>query len=71
MEFIYQLMRNTSLPARKNWFDPTLIKIFKHGSNWKEIKNKPIADALKEITVGLSDRFRKIEEKPTTSRLLL
>ena len=63
-------MRNTKpLPARKNWFDRGLINSLQTWSNWKEISELPIAEALKEITVGLSDRFRKIDIKPTSQQI--
>ena len=38
-------------------FDPTLLRDIQAWKQWDEIKNKPFADVLKEITIGLSDRF--------------
>ena len=50
-------------------FDRGLINSLQTWSNWKEISELPIAEALKEITVGLSDRFRKIDIKPTSQQI--
>ena len=50
-------------------FDRGLINFLQTWSNWKEISELPIAEALKEITVGLSDRFRKIDIKPTSQQI--
>ena len=61
---------NTILLSRAG-FDFNLLGEIKTWNNWNEIKDKPFADILKEITVGLSDRFRLIEEKQTTSGIAL
>ena len=52
-------------------FDSNLLREIKTWCNWNDIKDKPFADILKEITIGLSDRFSLIEEKQTTSGIAL
>ena len=52
-------------------FDPNLLREIKTWCNWNDIKDKPFADILKEITIGLSDRFSLIEEKQTTAGIAL
>ena len=56
---------------RKAGFDLTLLSEIQSWSSWKEMKDKPLADVLKEITVGLSDRFRSTKLAPTTDRIAL
>ena len=56
---------------KRSGFDPILLRDIQSWKQWDEIKNKPFADVLKEITIGLSDRFRSAEEKPTTNRIAL
>lgn len=50
-------------------FDQGLLKSLQSWSNWHEISNLPLAEALKEITIGLSDRFRGIQLSPTTNKV--
>ena len=50
-------------------FDQGLLKSLQSWSNWHEISNLPLAEALKEITIGLSDRFRGIQLSPTTNKI--
>ena len=50
-------------------FDRGLINLLQTWSNWKNISQLPIAEALKEITIGLSDRFRKIEIKNLLAKI--
>lgn len=50
-------------------FDQGLLKSLQSWSNWHEISNLPLAEALKEITIGLSDRFRGIQISPTTNKI--
>ena len=40
-------------------------------SNWTEIKDLSLAESLKEITIGLSDRFRSLNILPTEDRIAL
>lgn len=56
---------------RKAGFDLTLLSEIQSWNSWKEMKDKPLADVLKEITVGLSDRFRSTKLAPTTDRIAL
>ena len=50
-------------------FDRGLLKSLQSWSNWHEISKLPLAEALKEITIGLSDRFRGIQISPTTNKI--
>ena len=50
-------------------FDQGLLKSLQSWSNWHEISKLPLAEALKEITIGLSDRFRGIPNSPTTNKI--
>jgi flagellar biosynthesis protein FlhF len=50
-------------------FDPGLLKSLQSWSNWHEISKLSLAEALKEITIGLSDRFRGIQSSPTTNKV--
>ena len=50
-------------------FDQGLLKSLQSWSNWHEISKLPLAEALKEITIGLSDRFRGIQNSPTTNKI--
>lgn len=56
---------------RKAGFDLTLLGEIQSWSSWNEIQDKPLADVLKEITVGLSDRFRSTKLNPTTDKIAL
>ena len=55
----------------KAGFDSHLLSEIQSWSNWKSILELPLADALKEITIGLSDRFRATSVIPTTDRVAL
>jgi flagellar biosynthesis protein FlhF len=50
-------------------FDQGLLKSLQSWSNWHEISKLPLAEALKEITIGLSDRFRGIKSRPTSNKI--
>ena len=56
---------------RKAGFDHTLLGDIQSWSSWKDIQDKALADVLKEITVGLSDRFRSTKLTPTTDKIAL
>ena len=56
---------------RKAGFDLNLLGEIQSWSSWQEMKDKPLADVLKEITVGLSDRFRSTKLTPTTDKIAL
>ena len=56
---------------RKAGFDLNLLGEIQSWSSWQEMKDKPLADVLKEITVGLSDRFRSTKPTPTTDKIAL
>jgi flagellar biosynthesis protein FlhF len=55
----------------KAGFDPYLLSEIQSWTNWKSILEFPLADALKEITIGLSDRFRATSSIATTERVAL
>ena len=55
----------------KTGFDAALLSEIKSWSNWQSVSEMPLADALKEITIGLSDRFRSTQVVPTTDRIAL
>ena len=52
-------------------FDPALLSDLRAWSRWEEMKEMPLADALKEITVGLSDRYRALDNQGTSNRIAL
>jgi len=52
-------------------FDPALLSDLRAWSRWEEMKEMPLADALKEITVGLSDRYRSLDNQGTSNRIAL
>ena len=52
-------------------FDSGLLTDLRAWPRWDEIKQLPLADALKEITVGLSERYRSLENRGTTDRIAL
>ena len=56
---------------RKAGFDLTLLGEIQSWSSWKDIKDSSLADVLKEITVGLSDRFRSAKSTQTTNKIAL
>jgi len=55
----------------KTGFDENLLSQIKSWSNWKEIKELSLADALKQITIGLSDRYRSNPESPLSDTVAL
>lgn len=55
----------------KAGFDSQLISVIETWSNWNDIKNLPLADTLKEITIGLSDRFKVTENQPVRDRIAI
>jgi len=52
-------------------FDPALLSDLRAWARWDEMKEMPLADALKEITVGLSDRYRSLDDQGTSNRIAL
>ena len=52
-------------------FDPYLLREIQMWPTWKDIENKPLADALKQITIGLTDRFRAVNSQPVTEKIAL
>jgi len=52
-------------------FDPALLSDLRTWAQWNELKKMPLADALKEITVGLSDRYRALDNQGTSNRIAL
>jgi flagellar biosynthesis protein FlhF len=55
----------------KAGFDSQLISAIESWSNWDNIKNLPLADTLKEITIGLSDRFKFAEKQAVSDRIAI
>ncbi|MEJ6622739.1 MAG: hypothetical protein QNL93_12395 [Opitutae bacterium] len=55
----------------KTGFDSQLLSDIRSWSNWTEIKDLSLAESLKEITIGLSDRFRSLNILPTEDRIAL
>ena len=53
----------------RSGFDKGLINLLQTWPNWENISQLPIAECLKEITIGLSDRFRKLELKETSNQI--
>ncbi len=65
------LVGETERLLSKAGFDSHLLSEIQSWSNWKSILELPLADALKEITIGLSDRFRATSVIETTDRVAL
>ena len=66
------LIENDTLSLlQKTGFDQTLLRDIQSWSNWNDFKDLPLADALKHITVGLSDRYRSSTELKTTNKVAL
>ena len=61
----------TARVLSKAGFDPALLSEIKSWADWKKVSELPLADALKEITVGLSGRFRSTPSTPTTDKIAL
>ena len=55
----------------KAGFDPALLSEIQSWADWTKINELPLADGLKEITIGLSDRFRSTHLVPTTDKIAL
>lgn len=55
----------------KTGFDSQLLSDISSWSNWTEVKDLSLAESLKEITIGLSDRFRSLNIAPTSDRIAL
>ncbi len=55
----------------KTGFDQQLLNDIQSWSNWSEINNLPLAETLKEITIGLSDRFKSLTVSPVENRIAL
>ena len=55
----------------KTGFDESLLSQIKSWTNWSEIKELSLADALKQITIGLSDRYKSNTEVPLTNTVAL
>ena len=55
----------------KTGFDSQLLNDISSWSNWSKIKDLSLAESLKEITIGLSDRFRSLNIAPTGDRIAL
>ncbi len=66
------ILENDTLSLlQKTGFDQTLLRDIQSWPNWGDVKDLPLADALKHITVGLSDRYRSSSEVKTTSKIAL
>jgi flagellar biosynthesis protein FlhF len=61
----------TSRILSKAGFDLALLSDIQSWTDWKKVNELPLADALKEITIGLSDRFRSTPSVPTTDKIAL
>ena len=55
----------------KAGFDSQLLSDIGSWSNWSQIKDLSLAESLKEITIGLSDRFRSLNILPTEDQIAL
>ena len=55
----------------KAGFDENLLSQIKSWTNWGEIKELSLADALKHITIGLTDRYKSNQEKSITKSVAL
>ena len=56
---------------KKAGFDVQLLSVIEAWSNWSDIKNLSLADTLKEITVGLSDRFKLNDSNPLQEKIAI
>ena len=56
---------------KKAGFDDQLLSVIESWSNWSDIKNLSLADTLKEITVGLSDRFKLNDSNPLQEKIAI
>jgi flagellar biosynthesis protein FlhF len=55
----------------KAGFDTILLDEIKSWTNWNNIKDLPLSDVLKQVTVELSDRFRALNAIPTSNKIAL
>ena len=55
----------------KAGFDSQLLSLIESWSNWNDIKDLSLADTLKEITIGLSDRFKLSDSIPVSDRIAI
>lgn len=55
----------------KAGFDTILLDEIKSWTNWNKIKDLPLSDVLKQVTVELSDRFRALNSIPTSNKVAL
>jgi len=62
---------SVSTLLKKTGFDENLLSQIKSWANWKEIKDLPLADALKQITIGLSDRYKSNTDVPLGNTVAL
>ena len=56
---------------KKAGFDDQLLSVIETWSNWSDIKTLSLADTLKEITVGLSDRFKLNDSNPLQEKIAI
>ena len=56
---------------QKTGFDQELLNEIQSWTNWENIKSLSLAETLKNITVGLSDRYRANEFKDLSNRIAL
>ena len=52
-------------------FDKSLLLDIQTWSNWSELKTAPIPEILKEITIGLSNRYRALNETVCLEKIAL
>jgi len=62
---------SVSALLQKTGFDENLLSQIKSWSNWNEIKDLPLADSLKHITIGLSDRYKSNPDVPLGNTVAL
>ncbi len=55
----------------KAGFDDQLLGDLESWSNWSDFKGLSLADTLKEITVGLTDRYKALEQKQVGNKIAL
>ena len=55
----------------KAGFDSQLLSDIKSWSNWKNMSELSLAETLKEITIGLSDRYRSLNSSPVEDKIAL
>ena len=62
---------NNSELLCKFGFDQSLLSDIQSWSNWEDLRNAPLGDMLKNITIGLSDRFKGVETMEITDKIAL